>query len=151
MAYTKRQIIAKALSELGLGQYALTAQPQDMMDALSTLNIMMGAWHGEGVVTGFAMSNTPTVDDLDKDSGIAETAVSAVINSLAIEIAPSFGKQPFPATQYKARRGFQMLQARTAIIPARQSRGSIAGAGHKRTHRVDLVEGDEKPSNGYTA
>lgn len=151
MTYTKREIIAKALSELGLGQYALTAQPQDMQDALGSLNMMMGAWHGEGVVTGFALSNTPAVNDLDSESGIAETALGAVVCSLAVDLAPSFGKSPMPATVAKARRGFQMLQARTAVIPPRQSRGSIAGAGHKRTHRVDLVEGDDKPSNGYTA
>lgn len=126
----KREIIQAAFSKIGLGPYAYDAQPEDVDSALSDLNGMMALWDTEGVKVGYPMG-----DDADLDWAIPDDARQAVINGLALEVAPGFGRTPAPATVLAARRGYNALLRKSTVIPTLRLNTAYvpAGAGYKGT------------------
>lgn len=126
MPRTKRQIIEDAHIEIGV--QAFEQQPEDVEKALRALDDMMADLDARGANTGYAAGS-----GLDDDAGLPMDALRGVRALLAIEVAPSFGKSPMPATLTAAQQGRNLLMRKNADIPERVLDYSKvpAGAGHK--------------------
>lgn len=127
---TKREIIAQAFEEIGLGAYAYNAQPEDLQTALTRLNALLAFWAGEGAVT----EADSTGRDLDTASNVPVDAEEGVICALAVRIAPSYGKTPSPDTKARGRQGHNLMMRKNIALPTRKADfASVpAGAGYKQ-------------------
>lgn len=132
MSWTKLNIINSALSEIGLGGYVFDATPEEKQDALSRLDALMARWEEDGIVTGYTVEDGPDVDTITGDSGIAQQYVRAVVLGLAVDIAPSYGKQPMPQTTRGAAEGYSRARGgQTPPVKRRDTTSVPAGAGHR--------------------
>lgn len=134
MGWTKRQIVEKAFSELALAGYVFDLDPEELDDALTSLDTMMASWSALDVNCGYAFGTSPDDTDLDQDSGLPLIAVEAVYLGLAIKVAATKGKQLRPSTLSGARRAKDALLAWIARQQLRQQQfrtGLPAGAGNK--------------------
>lgn len=150
MPLKKRTIIEQAHAELGLGSYAYDAQPEDLQDALLRLNALMGQWASDGAQTGWPSVNAELMDDLDADSNLPADAVRGVICALAVDMAPSFGKQPSRTTITTARSGKRLMMRKSAEIPQRQMDATSIpiGAGWKLENQINLPASDSQIEQG---
>ena len=129
--HTKRELIAEALSELGLGD-DFDIQPEETQAALRRLDAMMATWDAKGIQLGYALPANPADSDPDQASGLPDTAVETVCLHLAMRIAPSFGKVVSIDTRRNAADGYARLQVAAAQpLPAQQRSTMPQGAGNK--------------------
>lgn len=133
MGWTKRQLINKAFAELGLGSYALDAEPDELRDAMHQLDAMMGRWTGRGIVFDTVYPQPASLDagDIDADSNVPSNATEAVYLNLALRIAPGFGKTPSPDTKRDARRAYSDLLAGYVVATEISIKGFPKGQGAK--------------------
>jgi hypothetical protein len=132
MSWTKQQIIEQALIEIGKNPKIFNIAPEDREDALRTLDSMMASWNGRGIRLGYALPSSPDSSTLDTDSGLPDWAIEATYLTLAIRLAPSYGKNLSPQTLMSARTAFASLPNRGAFPPEQQFRAGLpAGAGNK--------------------
>lgn len=132
MGWSKRDLVKKAYGALGLAAYDFDLSPDQLQDGLSSLDAMMALWDAQGIRLGYPCSATPTSGDLNQDSGLPDFAVQAVFLNLALELAPSVGREVSPRIAAKADRGHSTLLALAAAPISMQVRpGTPAGAGHK--------------------
>lgn len=131
MSWTKRTLIQEAFGEIGLG--VNTFNLDDHLDsALLRLDAMMATWNGKGIRLGYALPSNAEGGNLDDDSGLPDAAYETVICSLAIKIAPGFGKTVSNETKTTAKAGYDALTARAAMPPAAPyPAGMLTGAGAK--------------------
>lgn len=150
MPVTKRYIIEQAHNEIGLGSYAYDAQPDDLQDALFALNALMGQWASEGALVGWPSVNAELADDLDADSNLPIDAVRGVVAALAVDIAPSFGKDPKPKTLLAAERGRKLMIHKNSVIPQRAMDATSIplGAGWKNEDQINLNASDNVIEEG---
>ena len=145
MTWTKREILNGAFAEIGMAEYIFDLQPEDLQDALNRLDAFIAQWEGEGIVTGYTVVDDPATISIDGDSGISSTLVLPVIHNLAVQIAPSYGKIPTPATAAMARKGYSAA-LRTVAVPAKNANITVtpAGSGQQRnySHYDDYLEPD---------
>lgn len=134
MPWLKRDIVDQAFEEIGLAGYAFDLQPQQMNKALQSLDNMMATWNGKGLRLGYALSSGPTSSDLDQDSGLPDRAIEAVVLSLAVRLAPGFGKTVSPDTKRSASQAYKQLMSQAAKPIEMQLDVSAVpkGAGHKQ-------------------
>lgn len=139
MGWTKRQIVVKAFSEIGYASYIYDVMPEQLYDALTSLEAMIGDWETMGIETGYPISDNPTAEDLDVQTNVTINAYTAIYANLALDIAPMFGKTVSPQTSAKARRGYVGL-LNMVTFPRQQQLPSTMplGAGNKgwRGNRV---------------
>jgi len=144
MSYTKRQIIIGALSELGQTDFVYDAQPEELQGALNALNVLLANWAGEGAETGAFVVSTFDADDLNADSGLPPAAIRGAQCALAMDLAPSYGKQVSQHTMRQAARVEALMRRQSLTIPprARDLGVMVAGQGSKNWMRVDLPDTD---------
>ena len=131
MAWSKLDIIGAALAEIGLGGYVFDATAQEKQDFLSRLDAMMASWQDDGINSGYGVEDDPSADTITGDSGIGQEYVRAVIVNLAVEMAPSYGKQVLQQTLFAARKSYsQALRITTPPIKSVNPTAVPAGAGH---------------------
>jgi hypothetical protein len=132
MAYTIRQFVQSAFEEIGYADYVFDLTPAQLQSAAVRLNSMLAGWNAKGVRLGATLWDNPADVDLDADSNIPDMANEAVIASLAVRIAPSYGKTVSPDTKAAAKDAYNTLLARAAMPPEMQLPGTMpAGAGNK--------------------
>lgn len=132
MGWTKRQFFEKAFSKLGMAGYVFDLSPEQMQDALSDLDSMMGFWNSKGIQLGFPISPTQLNSDLDEDTGVQIEANEAIYLNLAVRIAPSYGKGVTPELKSGAKQAYDNLMSMFAMPRERQMPGTMpAGAGNK--------------------
>lgn len=134
MGWTKRQIVEKAFSTLALAGYVFDLDPEELDDALTSLDTMMASWSALDITCGYAFGTSPDDTDLDQDSGLPLVAVKAVYLALAIDVAATKGKQLRPSTIFGARQAKDALLAwvaRQQLRPQQYRSGLPAGAGNK--------------------
>lgn len=139
MGWTKRQIVVKAFSEIGYASYIYDVMPEQLYDALTSLEAMMGDWETMGIETGYPIADNPTVEDLDIQTKVTINAYTAIYANLALDIAPMFGKTVLPQTSMKARRGYVGLLNMVAFPREQQLPSTMPlGTGNKpwRSWRV---------------
>jgi len=93
MGYTKRQFISAAFEEIGLASYVFDLQPEQLESALRRLDAMMADWNAKGIRLGYPLPSSPQDSTLDEETLVPDSAYEAIICSLGIRLAPSFGKQ----------------------------------------------------------
>ncbi len=131
-SWTKRQVIMKAFSELGLASYAFDLTADELQDALCVLDAMMAEWTDRGIVFDPVYPNPVDIGggDIDDETNAPPGANAPMWTNLALLIAPGFGKSPAPQTKLSAKSGFSRL-AQAVAIPTIQMTGMIRGAGAK--------------------
>jgi len=132
MGYSKRQFVAGAYEELGLGAYVFDLEPEQLQGALRRLDSMMAEWNGRGIRVGYPIPGSPQDSDLNEPSQVPDSANEAIITNLALRLAPMHGKTPMPGTMIAAKGAYNTVLSRATFPPQMQLPGSMpAGAGHK--------------------
>jgi hypothetical protein len=132
MGYTKRQFILAAFEEIGLASYTFDLQPEQLESARRLLDAMISDWNGKGIRLGYPIPSSPQDGSIDEETNVPDSAYEAIICSLGIRLAPSYGKQVMPMTMATAKQGYDTLLQR-ATFPLEQQMPSTmpAGAGNK--------------------
>lgn len=132
MGYSKRQFVQAAFAEIGLASYVYDLEPEQLEDAGKRLDSMMAGWNGYGVRLGYPLPGSPELSDLDAETNVPDAANEAIIASLAVRLAPGFGKTVSPDTKATAKNGYNLLLSRAAKPIERQLPGHMPlGAGNK--------------------
>jgi hypothetical protein len=132
MGYTKRQFILAAFEEIGLAAYTFDLQPDQLESARRRLDAMIADWNGKGIRLGYPIPSSPQDGSIDEETNVPDSAYEAIICSLGIRLAPSYGKQVMPMTMATAKQGYDTLLQR-ATFPLEQQMPSTmpSGAGNK--------------------
>lgn len=143
MSITKRDIINGAFEELGLGE-GYDATPEDYASALRRLDGMMAEWSSYGIQTGWPLVSQSSVSSIDDGVGLILPLREGAIASLAVRIAPAFGKTPSMDTKLAAVRGWNVAMRLASEPPQKliNTRVAPAGAGHKRRNTSQLLAPD---------
>jgi hypothetical protein len=133
MGWTKREVLAKAFSLVGLAGYEYDLTGEELSDALSTMDAMLAEWDSNGIRVGYALPSTQGGSDINSQSGVPDRAYMAVAANVACLIAPSYGKVPSREVKQAAKSSYDTLLARSlATPPQTQLPGSMpAGSGHR--------------------
>jgi hypothetical protein len=142
---TKGQLAQRVLKILGVNTRFSEADPQEVQDVLEYLEDWMLSNNGIGRRLGYIQnSGTP---DPDESSGIPDWSVMGVTMSVAMMVAPYFGKQVPQEVAMSASAGMQTINSRTIEIkpvqyPNRMARGSgnRTTYGPKYYHPADRIE-----------
>jgi hypothetical protein len=132
MTTTKRKLALSAFVELGFGGTEFDIDPEQLVNALSALDMMMAEWAGRGARLGYVLPNDYSLSRFDQDMSVPDWSYSAIVANLAIWIAPSLGKTPSPQTITKADRGWALVMSKSTSKPRKLAMGPmLAGAGAK--------------------
>ena len=132
MGYTKQQFISAALEEIGLASYVFDLQPEQLESALRRLDAMMADWNAKGIRLGYPLPSSPQDSTLSEETLVPDSAYEAIICSLAIRLAPSFGKTVMIETKTTAKQGYDILLQRATFPLEKQLPATTpAGAGNK--------------------
>jgi hypothetical protein len=93
---------------------------------------MIADWNGKGIRLGYPIPSSPQDGSIDEETNVPDSAYEAIICSLGIRLAPSYGKQVMPMTMATAKQGYDTLLQR-ATFPLEQQMPSTmpSGAGNK--------------------
>ena len=128
---TRAQILSDAFEAIGIADYVFDVTPEEKAAARRRLDAMMAQWEGEGVVLGYVPGDT-IADDAEL-IGTPAYADDAIASSLALRLAPSFGKTPMAEVKRAAKVGYGLCVAKTLTIPREvRSQVPIRGAGDRR-------------------
>jgi len=132
MGWTKRQIVMAAFEEIGLGAEVYDVQPGQLASALKRLDAMVAEWNGRGIRIGYPLPASPAESSLDDATNVPDSAVETLFLSLAVRIAPGYGKQVMPDTKATAKESYNTLLSLAAMPKEQQMPGTMpAGAGNK--------------------
>jgi len=109
---TKLALISSALGEIGLAQYVFDASPERLQDALTRLDRLAAEWDGLGIRVGYSFG-----DDINAQSGIPDTAEQCFALTLALRLAPTFGKTPSAETKIAAKSAFNAMYVARRQMP----------------------------------
>ena len=138
MAYTKRQFVEAALTEIGLASYVFDIQPEQLEYARRRLDAMMADWNGKGIRLSYPIPASPEQGSLAEETNVPDSANEAVILNLAVRLAPSYGKQIMPDTRLLAKTAYDtVLQRATAPIELQFPNTLPSGAGNKYWRDAD--------------
>ena len=138
MAYTKRQFVEAALTEIGLASYVFDIQPEQLEYARRRLDAMMADWNGKGIRLSYPIPASPEQGSLSEETNVPDSANEAVILNLAVRLAPSYGKQIMPDTRLLAKTAYDtVLQRATAPIELQFPDTLPSGAGNKYWRDAD--------------
>jgi hypothetical protein len=132
MSWTKRQLVTQALEEIGLAAYVFDLSADQMNSARIKLDAMMSSWNARGIKINYSLPTNQDDSDLDQDSGVPDAAYEAIYKNLAIQLAPSYGKQISPDTRISAKLSLDALIKSIVIVPTMKFPTSMPlGAGYK--------------------
>ncbi len=132
MGYTKRQFISASFEEIGLASYVFDLAPEQLQSALRRLDAMMADWNAKGIRLGYPLPSSPQDSSLDEETLVPDSAYEAIICSLGIRLAPSFGKTVMIETKTTAKQGYDILLQRATFPLEQQLPGTMpSGAGNK--------------------
>lgn len=135
MGWTKRQFIAKAFEEIGLGGYDFDINPSQTESAVRRLDGMIAAWNGIGIRLGYPIPGSPENSNIDAESGVPDSANEAIYTNLALKLAPTIGRTPSMETKSTARSSYKILLQRAAQPKEKQFPGTLPlGAGNKSSY-----------------
>lgn len=138
MAYTKRQFVEAALTEIGLASYVFDIQPEQLEYARRRLDAMMADWNGKGLRLSYPIPASPEQGSLAEETNVPDSANEAVILNLAVRLAPSYGKQIMPDTRLLAKTAYDtVLQRATVPIELQFPDTLPSGAGNKYWRDAD--------------
>lgn len=106
---TYNEVIKRALQRLAVLQTGDAGDGDQYLDGLHSMNEMVNGWRNKGVYLNFnnvedtAGGDTTTFDDED---------IAAVVDNLAVRLAPDYGKTITPVLAASASSGFSGLYAK---------------------------------------
>ncbi len=93
---------------------------------------MMADWNGKGIRLGYPIPASPQDGSIDEQTSVPDSAYEAIICSLGIRLAPSYGKQVMPETKATAKQGYDTLLQRATFPLEQQFPNTLpSGAGNK--------------------
>ena len=128
MTYTKRELVTKALSAIGIASYEFDADAEQIDDGVEDLDGMMALWSRKGIDISYNFSGGPS-----EESGIPPSSYEAVITNLSLRLAPSYGKEISREVRKQANVAKRALYAEAARPIEMQYRTIPIGAAHKST------------------
>lgn len=131
MGYTRRQLVEDAFDEIGLSPDSFDIPADLLQSGKRKLDRLMAEWDGKGIRLGYPIPASPETSDLDDETGVPDTAWSAIVTNLALRIAPSRGKSVSPDTKAAAAAGYRALLLRASTPPQKQLGPMVSGAGNK--------------------
>lgn len=140
MGWTKGDIVRKAFAELALAGWVYDLDPDEIADAMGTLDLLMAEWHSQGLRIAYNMGNGPSGSDESDDSGLPLVAVSAVYLALAVRLSSGKGKALTAATMRATKAAWDALVSRQASNDVREQQypsGLPRGAGSKPWRTVN--------------
>ena len=144
MAWSKRDLVNEAYSELAIAGYEFDLSAEELQTGVRRLDAMLGTWQTLGLGLGYNFGETPASSDLDQDSGLPLTAVEAVFMNLAVRIAASKGKALAASTKQAAKNAYDavlLTLARDQVQQQQMPCSVPSGAGNRRCdpflHRPD--------------
>lgn len=134
MSWTKREIIKKAFGEIGLASYVFNLTADELQDAMSDLDTMMGTWTTRNIIFDpvYPQPASYGAGDLDDDTNAPDDALAPMYLNLAIRLAPSYGKTPSPDTRADAKAGYTTMLGQYVVGTQVSLKGTIKGAGAKQ-------------------
>lgn len=132
MSYTVRQFVERAFEEIGMASYVFDLSPDMLQRAAGRLYAMLAEWNAKGVHISAPSTGNPDSIDLDTETTIPDIANETIIASLAIRLAPSYGKTVSVDTKVTAKQGYTTLMSLSAFPREKQFPSTLpAGAGNK--------------------
>jgi hypothetical protein len=132
MGYSKRQFIYAAFEEIGLASYVFDLQPEQLESARRRLDAMMADWNAKGIRLGYPIPSSPQDGSIDDETNVPDSAYEAIICSLGVRLAPSYGKQVMPETKVNAKQGYDVLLQRATYPLEKQFPDTMPlGSGNK--------------------
>jgi len=162
MAWSKRDIIQQALTEIGLADYAFDLESAQWQSALRRLDAMIGQWENKGIRLAYPMPISYANSSLDQEIDGHDTALEALYLNLAVRLAPQYGKTPSPDTKALGFQAYKTLLAMSAQPVELQTNNNVipAGAGYKwygdpsypflRKYSDGLAAGDDSDIDGIS-
>jgi hypothetical protein len=162
VAWSKRDIIQQAFTEIGLADYAFDLDPAQFQSALRRLDAMITQWENKGIRLAYPVPVSYANSSLDQSIEGQDTALEALYLNLAMRLAPQFGKTPSPDTKMLAFQAYKTLLAMSAQPVEMQIDNSRvpAGAGNNayadplypflRQPRRGIAAGDDSEIDGIT-
>lgn len=145
---TKEAVVLRALRRAGLASNAmlLAPEPESIADGLQDLEDMMAEWEGNGVVTSYRFTGSPSPQP-SEESGLIDWAVAPVANNLAIRMMIDNQRPVSEDVKLLAHNGLMMLKSRNVEVPelARRSdmpRGTGNGGRRYYSETDPLTDGN---------
>ena len=133
---TKRYVLDRAFTHIGLSGYAFDQDADERQEALFMLDSLMAEWQSVNVVLGYIVPASPELSDLNDNSGLTMSAVNAVARNVALNLCPSYGKTPSIQLQASAATSKNALWSSVLTIQAsRYPTTQPIGRGNKRSVR----------------
>lgn len=143
MSKTRRDFILEALEEIGIASYVFDVDAGMLKSASRRLDNILADWNGQGLHLGMMLSAFPDCEEYDAPMGIPDFANRAIVLRLAVELAPSYGKQISQDTRTQAETAFRTILAR-CVVPVEypQGRNMPLGQGNKpwRYNRIMVFQ-----------
>lgn len=134
MSYTRSALVEQAYAEIAMAGWVWDLSPSEMLWASQRLDMMLGAWDGEGLRLGMPISNSDQPPPLADESGCPAWAVEAVVLNLAVRLAAGKGKALAPQTVMRAESAMRSMRNRSAIPQPLAFPGGIPhGQGNRGT------------------
>jgi hypothetical protein len=129
---TKRQIIDLSYSAVGLAGYTFDLQPEQIDATRQMLDAMMAQWNAQGIRLGWPIPSSPINGDVDEETNLPDSALSAVYLNLGTLVATMHGKQVTPMYLGMARAAKDaMFTQAVKAVPRQMPGGYPLGAGYK--------------------
>jgi len=116
--WTKKQIVSRAYAEIGYSASSYEIQPEEMQEALEMLDLLAADWNGKGLKFAYPLPGGDS--ELDAPLNVPDWTGRALYANLALEIAPTIGKEVSGATLRKAKDSYRTLLQRSAIPQQQQ-------------------------------
>lgn len=91
---TKKDIINLAFEEIGIAYYNFDIQPEQYISALKRLDSMMSVWQSKRLELDYLLSDPITGSSLEDEAILSDKAIKPVYSNLALDLCPTFGKNP---------------------------------------------------------
>ena len=114
MSYSKKEFVEAALTEIGKGGLDFDIQPEEVEQGVERLDAMMAEWNVSGVRLPYPLAPDPMSTELDAKTNVPDWANKPIICNFALELAPSYGKEPSRQTKIGASSGYKSLLALAA-------------------------------------
>lgn len=120
MAVRKSDLVRDALTKLAIIDYDYDIDPAEFRTGLIAMEVMMASWDARGIKCGYIIAPTPEMAKAEDDAGIPDIARRAIAYSLAIDIAPTYGKAITQEVAAGASSGMTDLLAAIQYLPTVQ-------------------------------
>ncbi len=125
----------EALEEIGISSYDFDSTAYNLQSALRRLDSMMAIWIDKKIIftpDPYLYFTDPTLSDLDQDTNAPGEAIEPMFLSLAVLIAPGYGKTVSRQTKINAKSSFNNLLKKYVVGTEICLGNFLVGAGAKR-------------------